>query len=534
MNQQHKKINLVIVLFLLNGIGFSQNPIDAFIFGIPEISLEGTATEGLKTPRDLDFHTNASRLRELWVLNEGDQPYSNNTQYNEIVCVPNNTNLTFGIFDSQNDGICCGFGIGNYEVIACGSTVASGGDFNSQELTNFSVTTCNTSDCDAGYSTIQINILTDNYGGETSWKVYNTSTQEVYGSRDEPGGSTVIYHDTGLETQSSEFRKDSYSGHFMHTASAIAFSDNNTFANAIDVQDANNNSNGFFTGASLWPSDLSIYAVVNQSGGLLGSHLDMIHQSPYSEGIAAESGNVYWLFDGYHNAICKYDFATPHEYGGDDHSDGEVWRHSSVNVSRVPGLSSHMEFDEGTPWLYIADSGNERILKMNTNTGTNSGSLQPYGENLAGYWNVTGTTVETVVSTDLGVPTGLEISNDRLLITDYTSGDIIIYDLEQDPVVELGRIETGKANNIMGIKVGPDDNIWFVCPTSNELYKISTLMVGDVNSDGQISIFDVIFCVKYILGLTTLSDEEIQKSDVNFDGEIDIFDVLIISDMAAN
>lgn len=530
-----KKLFTVIYFSLLIGPVCGQNPINAFINGITKITREGSVSDGLKTPRDLDFHRNSSRQRELWVLNEGEQPYQNATLYQETVCVPSNSSITFGIYDSANDGICCGFGNGSYEVLVCGATVASGGSFGSQELTNFNITTCTSSDCDSSLSTININILTDNYGYETSWKVYNTNTGELYGSHDEPGGSTVTFFNTGLETQFSQYRKDSYSAHFMHTASAIAFStSNNTFANTLDVQDANNNSNGYFSGSTLWDSDTSIYAVVNQNGPDLGSHWDMVHQSPYSEGIASSSGNVYWLFDGFHNAICKYDFGSPHEHGGDDHSDGRVWRHSDVQVQRVAGLSSHMEFKPGTSWLYIADTGNERIIRMDTNTGTNSGTLTPYGENLAGYWNVTGTTVETVVSSGLGIPTGLEISNDRLLVTDYSSGDIIIYDLEQDPVVELGRIETGQESNIMGIKVGPDDNIWFVCPNSNELYKISTLLIGDLNSDGDVSLFDLIECLKYIMGQGTLTEEELQKADTNYDGEVNILDLFTISDMLDN
>lgn len=515
----------------LSSIALGQNPINAYINGIKIITLEGTVSDGLKTPRDLDFHKNASRVRELWVLNEGEATYLNATLYEEIVCVPNNSSITFGIYDSYGDGICCATGSGYYQVLVCGTTVASGAQFGSQELTNFNITSCTSSDCDSSLSTINIKILTDNYGYETSWKVYNTGTGEVYGSHDPPGGSTVTYFNTGLETQFSQYRKDIYSAHFMHTASAFAFSTNNTFANTLDIQDANNNAGGFFTGSSLWDSDTSVYAVINQTGGTLGSHWDMIHQSPYSEGIASAGGNVYWLFDGYHNAICKYDFGSPHEYGGDDHSDGRVWRHSDAQVQRVAGISSHMEFDPGTFWLYIADTGNERIIRMDTNTGTNSGTLTPYGETLAGYWNVTGTTVETVVSSGLGIPTGLEISHDRLLVSDYSSGDIIIYDLEQNPVVELGRIETGQASNIMGIKVGPDDNIWFVCPNSNELYKISTLLMGDLNGDGEVSLFDLIECLKFILGQTSLTEEELQKADVNYDGDVNLLDLLSIADM---
>ena len=347
------------------------------------------------------------------------------------------------------------------------------------------------------------------------------------------GGSTVTYYDAGQETQWTEYRRDSYSGHFMHTASAIAMSENGTFGNTLDCQDAND-SDGDFTGPVLWDSDTSVYARTNQNGPLLGSHLDMIHQTPYGEGIASAGENVYWVFDGFHNAIVKYDFVQPHIVGGDDHSDGKVWRHSEVVVQRSPGLSSHMEFDPASGWLYIADTGNERIIKMDPNSGTVTESLNPYGETLAGYYNMSGTDWDVVVDTDLIKPTGLDIYDGRLLISDYSNGDIIVYDITQDPVVELGRIETGLSNQIMGLKVGPEGEIWFVCYAAHELYQLTTLLKGDVNGDGSYTTIDVILCLQYIMGLIDLEEDEIYRSDLNFDGEINLFDLLHIVDVVAN
>ena len=66
---------------------------------------------------------------------------------------------------------------------------------------------------------------------------------------------------------------------FYHTAT-LAFGDNGGFANTLDVQDANNNPNGYFSGCTLWEADTSIYARINQNGPELGSHWDMLHQSP--------------------------------------------------------------------------------------------------------------------------------------------------------------------------------------------------------------------------------------------------------------
>ena len=400
----------------------SQNIIDAYLIGNFTTVLQGTSADGLILPRDLDFHKDADRQNELWVINE------------------------------------------------------------------------------------------NNIGGRTH------------------GGSTVTFYNAGQETQWSDYRKDAYSAHFMHTASAIAISENGTFGNPLDVQDANNN-NGYFTGPVLWPTDTSIYARVHQNGPDLGSHLDMIHQTPFGEGMASEGGNVYWVFDGYHNAIVKYDFVNPHAAGGEYHSDGIVWRHSDVIVQREAGLSSHMEFDPESGWLYIADTGNERIIRMDPNSGNVAGNLSPYGETLAGYYNMSGTDWEVVANTGLNQPTGLDIYNGRLLVSDFANGDIIVYDITQNPVVELGRIETGLSNEIMGLKVSLDGDIWYVCHNDNELYQLTTMLMGDVNGDGSYSIIDVIICAQYVMGQIDLEEDEEFRSDLNFDNNIDIIDVLLIVDL---
>lgn len=64
-------------------------------------------------------------------------PYSDNQTYNASVCVPDGPIIVFTIYDSYGDGICCGFGNGSYTVSANGSTVVTGGNFQSSESTSF-------------------------------------------------------------------------------------------------------------------------------------------------------------------------------------------------------------------------------------------------------------------------------------------------------------------------------------------------------------------------------------------------------------
>lgn len=59
----------------------------------------------------------------------------------EVACLPDGC-YDFVIYDSYGDGICCSYGVGNYQLVADsdGSVLASGGAFGSSETTNFCVT----------------------------------------------------------------------------------------------------------------------------------------------------------------------------------------------------------------------------------------------------------------------------------------------------------------------------------------------------------------------------------------------------------
>ncbi len=162
------------------------------------------------------------------------------------------------------------------------------------------------------------------------------------------GGNVVILYGAGKPNQTSQYRKDSHTGHFMMYPSALAFSDNGEWGSTPEIKNTAN-ANSTFMGPSLWSGDTSITARVCQNnwvtGYPLGSHLDMLHQSPFSMGIAADSLKIFWVFDGYNGNICKYDFNIDHSPGYDNHSAGKIWRYSDVAVVREVGVPSHMVLD---------------------------------------------------------------------------------------------------------------------------------------------------------------------------------------------
>lgn len=290
-------------------------------------------------------------------------------------------------------------------------------------------------------------------------------------------GSVNIIYDAGGAGQHTEFRRDSHAGHFMPRSSAIAIGDNGNFTTVHEIQNTAD-PNSTFMGPALWSSDTAIFARLEQSDWLpttlLGSHLDMLHQSPFAMGVAYDEGNAYWVFDGYNGNICHYDFKAPHIVGGDDHADGEILRFSDVTVKRNAGVPSHLAFDKTNNWLYIVDGGNNRVIRMKTNSATDAGPLSvpsTAGEPLAKYRNMTGATVEVLVNSGLTSPCGIDIRGDRMIVSDNATGDILIYDITTAPAVLKGKISTGTVG-IMGVRIDWDNNIWYVNRNERKVVRI--------------------------------------------------------------
>ena len=291
------------------------------------------------------------------------------------------------------------------------------------------------------------------------------------------GGSTVTIYDAGQSGQTTLYKQDQNAWHFMSLPTGIAFGQNGNWANSPGVYDANHNGGDAFTGPSLWSSDMAIYA--EPSGGN-GSHLDMLHLSPNSQGIAAEVDNVYWVFDGYSSDLVRYDFVDDHGPGNSFHGDAIVRRFSDDPVTMDPNeqIVSHLVLHSDGQWLYVVDHGNARVIRIDINTGTPGGTpAYPPNESVVEYSKYSGYTQETVVSAGLTKPAGIDVIDNRMIVSEYESGDIVIYDISSLPAVELHRINTG-LSSVQGIKIGPDGRIWFVDYTTNAVYRVEGPNVG--------------------------------------------------------
>lgn len=329
---------------------------------------------------------------------------------------------------------------------------------------------------------------------------------------------TVMLERPGAADQTVDARTDAVAFHFMDQVSSIAFAPDNTFATCHESR--NNGSGGKgddFMGPTQWAADLDIYARKNQSfsqaelsrlaltlragmctpkrsapadgpgddeptptaevgspgptpagtptprvfrrGGTLGSHIDMLHQSPLCMGIAHGEADGYWVTDGLHGHVVFYDYRVDHGYGGEDHSDGVVRRYPEATFSRLPDIPGHLALDAATGWLYYADTGNAVVKRLDVTSGRRSRPLQPEGEPLAEFSEMKGATVETFVAQGLVEPSGIAIGDGLLFVGDHASGRIHAYSLESGALVDS--LQT-PAKALMGLELDGAGRLWFV------------------------------------------------------------------------
>lgn len=310
--------------------------------------------------------------------------------------------------------------------------------------------------------------------------------------------SITIVENTGLANQTSQNREDSNSNHFLEEVSAISFGaydpefdwmwgSAQETANTYCGQGVANN----FMGPTLWPSSLDHYAVENQNSGngLLGSHIDMNHESPYGVGIAHDYDNVYWYNDGYYGELVRYDFKEDHDTGQDDHSDAVVHRYSEIQLSHFSGKPGHMVMDKASGILYIADAGANRIVWVNTDDpSTNKANIMNDAsrlEPLAEYSRITG--VEWgVLATGLSIPSGIALDEGQLFVSENGNGKIAAYELSADgkSATFLDKIQTS-ATSIMGLEVGPQGHLYYVDNAQNEVVRIDPYEDDDGDGVGN-------------------------------------------------
>jgi len=272
-----------------------------------------------------------------------------------------------------------------------------------------------------------------------------------------PGVVAVIGNATS-DDPAGVIKEDGNAWHFMRRPAAIAWGDGELFASCGEaLTDNYEDEDTPYAGPVLWSSDPEIFGV-KPGPGQNGTHLDMLHETPYCMGLAHERDNAFWAFNGDAGSLDRVDFHTPHAIGGDDHSDGEVHRYLTGELLRVPEVPSHLAFDQARGLVYVADTGHARVLSVDPSTAKPAGAITVY-ELLQSSGAMEGASVvELVPPGTLQKPSGLSFDGDTLYVTDNETG--LIH--EFDPTGKTLRILDPHVapGELGGIAVGPDRRLY--------------------------------------------------------------------------
>jgi hypothetical protein len=116
-------------------------------------------------------------------------PYNNRVTINQTINLPNNDCYTFTINDSEGDGICCSYGIGNYSLKTLGgTTIIQGGSFGSNQSKLFYAAETLSNNLNQNSNALitvypnpsnEFFTITNNQGNDMSYQIFNLLGQKI-------------------------------------------------------------------------------------------------------------------------------------------------------------------------------------------------------------------------------------------------------------------------------------------------------------------------------------------------------------------
>jgi hypothetical protein len=286
-----------------------------------------------------------------------------------------------------------------------------------------------------------------------------------------PGVMAVISGATGNAPE-AVIKEDGNAWHFMRRPTALAWGEALLFAACGEALTDNYEDVDIpYAGPALWSSDPAIFGV-KPKPDQNGTHLDMLHETPYCMGVAHEAGNAYWVFNGHAGSLDRVDFHAPHVIGGEDHDDGEVHRYVTGELRRVPEVPSHLAYDAERGLVYAADTGNHRLVSVDPSTATPGGEIDVW-ELLQSSGEMVGATLrELVAPGTLDSPSGLTYEGGKLYVTDNATSLIHVLDADGRP---LATYDTAlPSGSLSGIALGPDGKLYVTDLKTGSAYRFES------------------------------------------------------------
>jgi sugar lactone lactonase YvrE len=320
-------------------------------------------------------------------------------------------------------------------------------------------------------TSVQIDTIVDSEAGlDGPWDLaFNPENRDQLWVVNHGDSSTVVVTAPGTEEQSTEKFAGPGHTHFMSEVASLSFGDSGFFATAQQEDEKTQPTTpADFMGATLWTSDLSTFDAGH------GGHYDMLHNSPNASGIAWEEGNAYWVFDGYHSSITRYDFNEHHGAGGSDHTDGIVRRYVEGEVGFEEGVVSHLAYHHESEMLYIADTANGRIAVLDTTTGEVGGRITPNYDG-SDQKHVNGAETSTLIGSESGLqkPAGLELHDGLLFVGDNATSTIYAFDLDGEMVDSLDLSSEIAMGGMQGLTLDAEGRIYVTDGAEDRVVRLS-------------------------------------------------------------
>ncbi len=135
------------------------------------------------------------------------------------------------------------------------------------------------------------------------------------------------------------------------------------------------------------------------------------------------------------------------------------------------GTPSHVFFDGEDHFLYVADTGNARVVRLDTTKGAKGGPLDRQMEPLKSDAVMNRTDVEVLVPAGtLAKPSGIEIHGGLIYVTDAATSTFIVFDKTGKAIRSLAT--DLPAGSLAGFTFAPDGKVYFTDKVGGRVLRI--------------------------------------------------------------